>query len=259
MRLFLAFLFIVLSGLSSAESAILFEEDFENAPLNQPYPWNGSNNDDWYATAYNRAVPVSQFPEHNTSFLGMNVLYLSASESYHLLESQTLPVCFEYDFLFHYSGQGPDGFGDAFSQGIILDQPYRRWPTTGYSVQKGYTQPQTGEDGMYWGWWRNGESDRYRMAEIVPDTWYHVKRTIDPTQETETIYIKNHTTQNEISLAYDIGWSVVSVEGFTFTSHYSPSYSLVDNLVISAIPEPASLALLALGCLSYLKRRPCRE
>jgi hypothetical protein len=235
-----------------ANGTTVFQEGFENAPLNQPYPWNGSNNDNWYDWAYNRAVPVSNFPEHGRDFLGNNVLYIRDGESYHLVPSQTLPVKFEYDLLFHYSEQSPSGYGAIFGQGIIVNQRGSRGDTTSLHIQKGYSYGRTGQDGIYWE--ENYDDNWHRIDDIISDTWYHVERIINPAEQTETIKLINRDILQEYNFIYEIITPINSIEGFTLLAAYSPSYCLLDNLNIEVIPEPATLLLLVFG-IAICKRR----
>jgi hypothetical protein len=242
--------FFFLSG--NANSQVVFQENFENAPLNQPYPWNGSNNDNWYTGAYNRAIPISDFPEHSRDFLGDNILYINAGESYHIIPSQTLPVRFKYDLLFHYSDQSPSGYGAVFSQNIIVNRPELRSGIIDLHIQEGYSYYFTQQDGIYWS--ENEDANWHRVGEIIPDTWYHVERTLNPTGQIENIKLINRDTLQEFNFTYEIITPLNSIEGFTLAADYSPSYSLVDNLVIETIPEPSTLFLLALG-FGLLRKR----
>jgi len=235
-----------------ANATTIFQEDFENAPLNQPYPWNGNNNDNWYTWAYNRAVPISNFPEHTRDFLGNNVLYVNAGESYHLFSSQTLPVKFEYDLLFHYSEQSPSGYGAIFGQSIIVNMAHPRGGIIGLHIQKGYSHSFTEQDGIYWA--ENYDDNWYRISDIIPDTWYHVERTLNPNEQTESIKLTNRDTLQEFNFTYEVITPINSIEGFSLAASYSPSYSLIDNLIIETIPEPATFLVLGLGCF-LLKRR----
>lgn len=235
------------------QTGILFSEDFESSPLNQPYPWNGSNNDEWYPTAYNRAVPVSDFQEHDRDFLGDKILYINAGESYHLIPSQNLPVQFDYDLLFHYSEQSPSGFGAIFGQSIIVNIPGPRGGIIGLNIQKGFSYSYTQQDGIYWH--EHYDDNWSRIGDIVPDTWYHVERIINPAEQTETIHLTNWDILQEFYLTHEIYTPIGSVEGFSLAAYYSPCYSLIDNLVVQTVPEPTSILLFGLGVLIIRKRR----
>jgi hypothetical protein len=227
------------------QAELLVFEDFESGPLNQPYPWNGSNNDNWYDWAYNRAVPISNFPEHFRDFLGNNVLYINEGESYHLISSQILPVRFEYDLLFHYSEQSPSGFGAIFGQSIIVNEAHLRGGIIGLQIQKDYSHSFAGQDGIYWA--EQYDDNWHRISEIIPDTWYHLERIINPNEQVENIKITNRDTLQEFNFTYEIITPINSIEGFSLGTAYSPSYSLMDNLIIETIPEPATLFFVLLG------------
>jgi len=211
----------------------LFQEDFENAPIGVPYPWNEYNNDEWYSDAYNRAVNISNFPEHNREFLGNNVLYLEYAESRHLIPTQTSPVKFEYDFLFHYSAQSPSGCGSTFGNYIMLNNRTMRADTVTIHIQKDYDWYPIQEDGIFWS--ENYDSQLIKIGEIIPDTWYHIERIVDPNRKTEELKIVNRDILQEFTLSYSILTPIETIEGFSLGANYSPSYSLMDNLKIEKI------------------------
>jgi hypothetical protein len=234
-----------------ANAEIIFQENFENASLNQPYPWNGSNNDNWYDWAYNRALPISNFSEHDRDFLGNNVLYMEEGESYHYISSQTLSVKFNYDLLFHYSDQNPSGYGAIFGQNIIVNQAHPRGGIIGFEMQKDCDSFTGRTDGIYCS---ELDGDTYRIGDIIPDTWYHVEIIINPAEQMETIKFVNKDTFQEYNLTYKIFTTINSIEGFSLAAHYSPSYCLLDNLLIQTIPEPITCLVVGLGYL-FIRRR----
>jgi len=214
----------------------LFQEDFENAPIDTPYPWNGNNTDEWYSYAYNRAVNISNFPEHNRDFLGNNVLYLENGGGYHLIPSQTSTVKIEYDFLFHHSDQDPNDYGSTFGNGIFLNNPPYRTDTLEIHIQKNYDSYPIQEDGIFWE--ENYDLQLNKIDEIIPDTWYHIERVINPEKQTEDIRMFNRDTLRELELSYTILTPTETIEGFGFGANSNPpSYVLVDNLKIESVPN----------------------
>jgi len=214
----------------------LFQEDFENAPIDTPYPWNGYNNDEVYPDAYNRAVNISNFPEHNRDFLGNNVLYLENGGGHHLIPSQTSTVKIEYDFLFHHSDQDPNDYGSTFGNGIFLNNPPYRTDTLEIHIQKNYDSYPIQEDGIFWE--ENYDLQLNKIDEIIPDTWYHIERVINPEKQTEDIRMFNRDTLRELELSYTILTPTETIEGFGFGAHSNPpSYVLVDNVKIESVPN----------------------
>ena len=242
--------FVLLGKPLVINASVVFHEDFETSQVNEAYPWNGYNNDESYSDSYNRAVPITNFPEHNRAFLGNNVLYMCRGESYHYISAQTSPVKFEYDLLFHYSSQSPIGLGSIFNQSIIVNRQHPRGGILGIHMQKDYAYFMSDEDGIY----RIEGSDYDRISEISPDTWYHVERIVDPKNQTEYIRLFNSDTLQETFFSYDILTPIDTIEGFSLGANYSPSYILIDNISIQSIPEPMTLTLLSFGMLFISKR-----
>lgn len=242
--------FVLLGKPMRINASVIFHEDFETSQINEAYPWNGYNNDESYSDSYNRAVPIANFPEHNRAFLGNNILYMSHGESYHYISTQTFPVKFEYDLLFHYSNQSPIGLGSIFNQSIIVNRQHPRGGILGIHMQKDYAYFSSGEDGIY----RIEPSGYDKISEIIPDTWYHIERIVDPMNQTEYIRLFNSDTSQDISFSYDILTPIDTIEGFSLGANYSPSYILIDNISIQSIPEPMTLSLLSFGMLCIRKR-----
>lgn len=225
-------------------AAILFQEDFENLPEFASYPWNGTISD---ADEVRFADRYGNGPEY-----GSKVLRIYNGGIRHYLPSQTGPVKIEYDFYFHGPGYvNSDGdYGAICSNGFIANEItgcIRHG--TNFSVSKAGDWSVLG-DGAYFS---ENSGITEKLIDFKFDSWYHITRTLNPENQTETIILLDKAALQEFTFVFNLTDEITSIEGITFGSGYPTNYLLVDNILVESIPEPATFGLLMIGV--FLKRK----
>ena len=139
------------------------------------------------------------------------------------------------------------------------------------------------DNGGNWNNWTGGGGaagswDTLSGGPVSTDTWTHLAITYDARRNTKSFYVDGFPTFNTLGLIYSpngtvqsedlhIGSGADSGGAFFFSGNIDDVsiwdtvlsreaiVNIKDNGVASAIPEPTSLGLLALGCLALVRRR----
>lgn len=99
-----------------------------------------------------------------------------------------------------------------------------------------------------------GPEDFIVSGAFSLDAWQTVEIQADYSTQTFDIYL------NDVAVGSDLGFladthDLASVFFGGFNSPDATEYAYFDNLLITAVPEPASLALMGMGALLVLRRR----
>lgn len=170
-----------------------------------------------------------------------------------------------------------DPTGAGMGQVIVLDPPgtaggwlgaFRAFgPSTAPIVIIEWDQWRADTNDNFWyadsvafdGWWamqwdQNGQASAYFFdfgVDVTPGIWQHVTYTIDTLNGTATVDIDGTSfTTNQPDLSID--GIDLEVEPTEAGGAGGPVY--LDNLLVTQVPEPAALALLAVGLVALRRR-----
>ena len=205
----------------------ILEEGFERMPVDLPYPWDANDPNGSFESPYVGAVYTVDFPEHDREFLEDKVLCLQNTNTQYTISCKSHSYRVEYDFLVN----DPDG--GCSNLNTTMDPTYSEGRSSSFHLfaEMGCDQFIRDRDGIFW----YGDSTEFKITELIPNTWYHVDRTIDVLNRTEEINILNIDTEEEYNYSSPPLYSYDGVGSLGFFTYSDPSnYVLLDNLRIEA-------------------------
>ncbi len=236
-----------------ANAQIVFQDDFENVP-GVTWP-DFSNDSDPIAQTGSYIQVIEQRSGISDSMVDVQVVSNAApgspdgSNNYLVIDrvsqagiragfSQRVTEKTTIEFDYFVTADAQHGYGMTV---VMQDTAGATWAGWGISSQ-------FKTNGWYLGH-PNGSANAF-IINLPLNAWAHAKYEIDFDAGTYDISVNDQTYTG---IAFDA--AVTGLQQIYIGGEYNGSTSYIDNLVVSTVPEPATISILGLGIAGLITRR----